>query len=255
MSRRPHATTLMSDFRFARQPRWLVGHIVALVAIVLFVNLGMWQLRRHDEFAALDARLEARLSADPLTLDAAGQMPVDEVDLHRVTATGKYDLAGEIILQARSFKGRSGHNVLTPLVGADGTAVLVNRGWVPIDIEGPPVVGAEPPPGEVTIVGVAQDTEVRQGLGPVDPATGGLERVSRVDLERIGAQSDYPLESFYLQLVSPEPQGGFPLVLDPPEPGSGPPNLSYAIQWFAFTGVVAIGYPLLLRSTARKQQP
>jgi surfeit locus 1 family protein len=213
----------------------------------------MWQLRRHDEFAALDARLEARIAAEPLTLDAARRMPVDEVEFNRVVVTGTYDPAGEIVLQARSFKGRSGHNVLTPLVDADGTAVLVNRGWVPIDIEGPPVVGAEPTSGEVTIVGIAQDTEVRQGLGPVDPAEGSLERVSRVDLELIEAQSDYPLESFYLQLVSPEPEDGFPLVLDPPEPGSGPPNLSYSIQWFAFTGVVAIGYPLLLRSTARKQ--
>jgi len=243
----------MPDYRFTRRPRWLVGHVVALAAIVLFVNLGMWQLRRHDEFAARDARLEERLAAEPLTVDIARQMPVDEVDLHRVTATGTYDLAGEIVLQARSFKGRSGHNVLTPLVARDGTAVVVNRGWVPIDIEGPPVVGAEPPAGEVTILGVAQDTEVRQGLGPVDPAEGRLERVSRVDLELIEAQSPYPLESFYLQLLSPEPGDGFPLVLDAPEAGSGPPNLSYAIQWFAFTGVVAIGYPLLLRSTARKQ--
>ncbi len=243
----------MTDYGFTRQPRWLVGHIVALAAIVLFVNLGMWQLRRHDEFAARDALLEERIAAEPLTVDAARRMPVDEVDLHRVTATGTYDLSGEIVLQARSFKGRSGHNVLTPLVGRDGTAVLVNRGWVPIDIEGPPVVGAEPPGGEVTIIGVAQDTEIRQGLGPVDPAEGRLERVSRVDLERIGAQSPFPLEPFFLQLVSPEPIGEFPQVLDVPEPGSGPPNLSYAIQWFAFTGVVAIGYPLLLRSTARKQ--
>lgn len=230
-----------------------MGHVVAFLAIVLFVNLGMWQLQRHDEFADRDARLTERMAAEPLTIAAARLLPVDEVDLHRVTVTGTYDPAGELVLQARSFKGRSGHNVLTPLLGADGSAVLVNRGWVPIDIEGPPVVGAEPPPGEVTIVGVAQDTELRQGLGPIDPAAGRLERVSRVDLERIGAQLPYPLEEFYMQLVSPEPANEFPLVLDPPEPGTGPPNLSYALQWFAFTGVVAIGYPLLLRSTARKQ--
>jgi surfeit locus 1 family protein len=230
----------------------MVGHVLALVAIVLFVNLGMWQLRRHEEFAARDALLEERVASEPLTLAAARRMRPDEVDLYRVTATGTYDLAGEIVLQARSFKGRSGHNVLTPLVAADGTAVLVNRGWVPIDIEGPPVVGAEPAPGEVTIVGVAQDTEVRRGVGPVDPAEGRLDRVSRVDLERIGAQSPHRLEAFYLQLVAPEPPNAFPLVLDVPQPGSGPPNISYAIQWFAFTGVVAIGYPLLLRSTSRK---
>jgi len=244
---------MKADFSFAKRPLWLVGHLIAVAAIVLFVALGLWQLSRHEDRSALDARLSDRLAAQPLDLTAARAMSPDEVDLRRVTVTGSYDRAAEVILQARSFNGRSGHNVLTPLVLADGVAVIVNRGWVPIDVEGPPVTGADPPAGELTLVGVARKTEERRGLGPVDPADGVLDRVSRVDIVRLALQTSYPLESFYLQLISTGAEGQFPLVLDAPAPGGGPPHLAYAVQWFAFAGVVLVGYPLLLRSTSRKR--
>ncbi len=242
------------DYRFARRPRWLVGHAIALIAIVAFANLGMWQLRRHDERRALDQVVAARIEAPPLDLSSLGEWDIDELEYRQVRVSGTFDLAGEVVLQARSFQGRSGHNVLTPLVLEEGRAVIVNRGWVPIDIEGPPVVGAGPPPGEVAVVGVARRPERRTGFGPADSAEDRPERISRIDVARLAQQSSHALEPFYLQLVAPDPPEGFPLLLDLPEPGGGPPHLSYAVQWFAFTGVVVIGYPLLLRATAQKRR-
>jgi len=32
--------------RFWLRPKWIVGHLLCLFLIVLFVNLGFWQLRR-----------------------------------------------------------------------------------------------------------------------------------------------------------------------------------------------------------------
>jgi surfeit locus 1 family protein len=240
------------DYSFSRQPRWIIGHLIVVLSIGLFISLGFWQLRRNDERSALDAQLAERIAAEPIDAAAAVLLASGDVDLRRVTATGVFDTTEELILQARSFNGRSGHNVLTPLVLDTDEAIIVNRGWVPIDVVGPPVVEASPAAGPVTIVGVARPTEVRRGLGPADPATGVLERVSRVDLERIGRQSSYPLAGFYLQQLDPPNPSGFPLLLDAPEPGGGPPHLAYAVQWFLFSLVVAVGYPLLLRSTARK---
>jgi len=244
---------LMSpSYRFAKQPMWLVGHFIAMAAIVLFVVLGLWQLDRHDERRALDAKLTERIELDPVSFEQAMATPVDELELRLVAVSGTYVPDEEVILQARSFSGRSGHNVVTPLVTADGTAVLINRGWVPIDIEGPPVVGAEALAGTVNITGVARKTEVRGNLGPVDPASGNLDRISRVDIDRLSSQVAAPLARFYLQLVEPVSAGEFPLVLPPPEAGGGPPHLSYAVQWFLFAAVVAVGYPILLRTNARK---
>ena len=240
------------DYRFVRRPQWIAGHLIVVLAIGLFISLGFWQLRRHDERAGIDARLEDRIAAAPIDAAAARELEIDAVDLRRVSATGVFDTSEELILQARSFNGRSGHNVLTPLVLDTGEAIIVNRGWVPIDVVGPPVADAAPGRGTVTIVGVARPTEVRRGLGPTDPADGVLDRVNRVDLARIQQQSSHPLAGFYLQLLEPANLTGFPLTLDEPVPGGGPPHLAYAVQWFLFSLVVGVGYPLLLRSTARK---
>lgn len=242
------------DYGFTKRPAWLIGHVIVLVAIVSFVNLGLWQVRRHDERSALDARIADRAVEAPIGVEAARKLSSDELELRQVAVTGTWDIAGEVVLLARTLDGRSGHNVLTPLVLSDGRAIVVNRGWIPIDYEGPPVVGAEPPTDEVSIVGVARETEIRRGLGPTDAPDGDLDTVSRVDLDRLAPQFSYRIERFYLQLAVPPPSAGFPLILPIPEPGGGPPHLAYAVQWFAFAGVVAVGYPLLLRSTARKKR-
>lgn len=243
------------DYSFAKRPRWLVGHVVGLAAIVLFVNLGLWQYSRHEDRAALDARLEERIAADPLSFQDARKVSIDELELGRVRVSGIYLADEEVVLQARTYNGRSGHNVITPLLTGEGTAVLVNRGWIPIDTPGPPVTDAPPPSGEVTIVGVARKTEVRGSLGPVDPAEGVLARVSRVDIARLRDQMSSPVADFYLQLVEPVNTTALPLTLPAPEPGGGPPHLSYAVQWMLFAGVVLVGYPLLMRSTARRPGP
>ena len=49
---------------------------------------------------------------------------------------------------------------------------------------------------------------------------------------------------------APEADGDYPIRLDPPARDEGP-HLSYAVQWFLFSGVVIVGYPLLLRRRAR----
>ncbi len=243
------------DYSFVRRPVWLVGHLVALVAIVGFALLGMWQLSRHEDRMRLDRSLEERLDAPPISLgDLLASVPALAAAEYRpVAIEGTYLTSDEVILQARSLDGRSGHEVLTPLLLADGTAVIVDRGWVPIDAAGPPVVGAEPPAGSVAITGYARQSQTRSGFGPVDPAAGTLDRISRVDLDRLQAQIDVPLQPLWVQLAQQAPpQQDLPLVVDPPQPGGGPPHLSYAVQWFAFAAIVVVAYPILLYRTAQR---
>lgn len=244
-----------SSRRTLTRPVWIVGHLLALSAVVGFVLLGQWQLRRHQERSLLDERIAARVAAQPRPLaDLVAELGTDgaALDLRPATATGTYRPQDEVILQARTLNGRSGNEVLTPLDLGDGSAVLVDRGWVPLDVVGPPVEGAEVPSGSVTVTGYLRPSETRSGFGPVDPATGVLERVIRVDLVRLQQQLDLDLGQVYLVLAeqSPAQTGNFPIALPAPQPGGGPPHLSYAVQWFAFAGVVLVGYPILLRRTA-----
>lgn len=231
----------------------MAGHVIALVAIVIFTNLGLWQLRRHDDRSTLNQRIEQRIEAPPAPFAEllAGVEDLSTVEYRRVAATGTYDTTQEVILQNRSYNGISGHHVLTPLVLADGSAVVVERGWVSIDASGPPVAEAAPPQGEVTVEGIVRLTQERGRFGPVDPPTGVLERISRVDVERLRLQSDLRLAPVFIQLTSQNPGQDVPLTLAEPETDPGP-HLSYAVQWFVFAGVVLVSYPILLVRTASR---
>lgn len=237
------------------RPKWIAGHVLALVAVVGFVNLGFWQLRRHDERGDVNAVMSRRLDLPAANLaelvSEVGEDP-ERLEFRRVRATGTYLPSEEVILQARTLDGRSGHDVLTPLLLGE-RAVIVDRGWVPIDVSDPPVAGAEPASLEVTVVGILRTSQVRHGLGPVDPDTGELDRVSRVDIGRLQQQIEPELYPVYilLQDQSPEQVGSLPLPQDPPRPDAGP-HLSYAIQWFIFAAIAAVGYPVLLARTARE---
>ena len=240
-------------YRFATRPKWIAGHLLLVVTVIGFINLGYWQLRRHDERRGVNAIMTERMAGLAVALAdlvaTFGDDP-DELEFRRVRVSGTYLMDEEVLWQARTFKGRSGHDVLTPLA-ADGRAVIVDRGWVSIDVLGPPVVGAEPASIEATVTGIVRRGGVRQGLGPVDASAGQLDRISRVDIGRLQQQIEVDLYPFYILLESQSlDQGeGFPLPQDPPTPGAGP-HLSYAFQWFAFAAIAAVGYPLLLVRTA-----
>ena len=244
-----------SSYAFTRTPKWVAGHALALIGIIVFVQLGLWQLRSLDERREFNTTVEPRRSVEYVPLGVAlsdhGPEP-EELQWRRVETTGTFVIDEEVIVQGRSRLGQSGHHVATPLLLDDGRAIIVNRGWVPIDAAGPPVIGAEPPAGIVTVRGVIRQSQTRGAFGPSDPLTGVLDRVARVDVARLGQQSGLDLHVFYIDLeeLVPAQPGAFPAPVEPPEIGEGP-HLSYAVQWFAFAALVVIGYPILLYRTAR----
>src|SRR5262245_15099290 len=105
------------------------------------VMLGNWQLHRYQERSAVNNRIDAADSvaavpmtsvmARPATAGAAGTAPSKHLAWTKVTVSGQYDPAHEIQARGRTVDGDVGYEIVTPLVLDDGTAVLVDRGWVP----------------------------------------------------------------------------------------------------------------------------
>lgn len=242
--------------RFLLRPRWLAGHVLVVVAVVGFVNLGFWQLRRLDERRQLNAVVRRRHEAPARPLSAllrgAGGDP-RSVQWRRATVTGTYDTGAEVLLTARSRAGQPGHHVLTPLVTGDDRAVIIDRGWVPYRVPGPPVRPATPPVGPVTVHGVVLTGRRTDQYGRAE--SGRLEFVSQVDLDRLAGPAPAPLAPVYVQLrrQSPPQPGSLPVPARLPPLTEGP-HLSYAGQWFLFAIIVVVGYPLLLARTAREQR-
>ncbi len=236
--------------QFLRSPVWLAGHALALVAVVLFVNLGFWQLRRLDEVRDFNATVNARLAEPPRpleeVLDDVGSDP-ERLAYRRVTVTGRYRTDEEVLLSTRSYRGTPGHHLLTPLEMATGGGVVVDRGWVPLELDEPPIPAAAPDPGQVTVSGV---------LFPPEPSPSSgrdqVEFLRFVDLERLGRQVAIDLAPVYV-LAQQEPTEQLPLPAELPPLDEGP-HLSYAGQWFIFAVVVAVGYPLLVRRRISEQR-
>jgi cytochrome oxidase assembly protein ShyY1 len=224
--------------------RGYVGLLVVAVALAaLFVRLGFWQLHRLHERQVFKASvLRAERSAPrPLSGIAGSRRDPDPLAFRRVAASGTYATADEVVLYGRALNGRPGNQVLTPLVTASGRALLVDRGWVPPGLDHPPVRSAAPPAGRVTVTGL---------LFPAEDASAGsgkVEAVTRIDIQRIRAGLPYPLFPVYLQLQGqvPPQAHALPVRLPPPDLDAGPPNLSYAIQWFSFAAIALVGYLVL----------
>lgn len=252
-------------------PRWLFGHLLALVLIALFINFGFWQLRRLAQREATNALLETRLDAPPQPFTRISQRtsltaPVTDEDsavYRRVSVSGRYDPANEVLLRSRALDGQPGYHVLTPLRFSEDRALLVDRGWVPFELDNPPVAEATPPDIPVQVTGTLQPSQEqpvgggffdRLGLIQQDPTEGELDAVFFVNPARIGRGLPYILEPVFLELATQAPAQSGQLPVPPPSPeitrGS---HLSYAFQWFSFALIGVVGYGALLRSVVREQ--
>ncbi|MFZ0491752.1 MAG: SURF1 family protein [Acidimicrobiia bacterium] len=227
--------------------RQLLGWVVVVVIAIVFVRLGFWQISRLHERQASNRQIEANLADSTAPLEEILSQGGD-LEYRHVTVVGEYAPRFEVLLRNRSYEGEPGYHVLTPLELTAGTTVLVDRGWVPLGVEGPPVSLA-PLEGVVQVTGVIRTSKsAGSGLGPKDPPSGTLTAVFWPDLQRLAGQMPGSLEPVYVELRSQVPAGGDaqPIPASDPVLTNGP-HLSYTVQWFAFALIAIVGYGLLTR--------
>jgi cytochrome oxidase assembly protein ShyY1 len=251
----------VSRYGFLGRPRYVLFTVVMAGLVVLMINLAFWQLRRLHERRAANAQVteHTALGAVPIgdVLTArSSSAEVAQAQWRSVTASGTYDLGNEVLIRNRSLDSNAGYHVVTPLRLADGTAVLVNRGWIPLEQQAghPPAVPTAPA-GPVTVTGRIRVSQHKgRYFSPSDPAEGHLTQLYRVDVPRIGQQVPYPVWPAYLELqgTQPAPAGPQPTLIALPELDEGP-HLSYAVQWFFFSGCAIVGWFLAVRRSARRR--
>lgn len=229
--------------------------LVAAVIAVGFVSLGLWQLDRLDERRVRNATVEARRSEPIVSLDALGDVSNDPSSFadRPVTIEGRYRPDLEFFAVGRTVGDVTGTLVATPLERSDGSLVVVIRGLVPADTEGPPAVGFEPPPGDVVVTGTLDDGEEALRLGEPDPPDGVLRSISRIDLAFVDRWIEGQVLPVSVTLESQEPPqavGATPIPVEPDELTEGR-HLGYAVQWFAFAVVAVVGVGALIWRAGR----
>lgn len=228
-------------------PVRVVATLVTAGAVLLFIVLGNWQLDRAAEKRALYAAFD---HAGPnLALPPAS---VHTERYQRVSAHGSYDPGHQFLLDNMTHAGQAGVHVLAPLLLADGSAVLVNRGWLPFGATRAnlpdPAVSAD----SRTISG-RLDQLPRPAIRIEAQAMSGWPRlVSYPQMEELATALGRELRPQLILLDPREPEG---YVREWRVPGTTPDrHLAYAIQWFALAATaVVIWFVLVLRRTRKSE--
>jgi cytochrome oxidase assembly protein ShyY1 len=234
-------------FRFLLRPGWLALTLAVWVfAGACFTLLAPWQFGRDDERTAQNNALSSSMQATPVPAESVLGEPNSAHEWHKVTLSGSYLPTGEAVARLRTVQGEAAFEVLTPFQLANGTTVLVDRGYVrPVNgIKVPDF--AAPPTGRVNLVARVRDGEPDNR----DAFTENQHRqVYAINSAVVGRAAGLEIRPGYFQLLDDQPGvlGALPL----PQLDAGP-FFSYALQWIAF-GVMALAGWLYF--TWREVQP
>ena len=214
---------------FPSWPAWLLS-LPALVC----TGLGVWQLDRAAEKRALLELFERGGGyTEPSNFDS-----LEAFD--RIEVYGRYQPDRQILIENIPQDGRLGYYVITPFEpSTNDPLLLVNRGWVPKDIQS----------------GALPDLSLDTGFGPVQGLVGRLPRVAIRPGEAFAEHGDWPRVALYptpdeiaaelgaavlpvVLLLGQDAEHGFVRRWQPNV--SGPmTHYSYAFQWFAMAAAVA----------------
>jgi surfeit locus 1 family protein len=214
-------------------PAW-ASLAVALLVCAACVRLGLWQWHRGEareqqwrQFAR-GGKVVAELGTQP----TAGIAPYQAV-----RAAGTLDGAHQFLLDNRSYHGRPGYEVLTPLLRTGADTLLVDRGWVPFSGSRRTLPDVSLPADAATSVSgrLAELPSPGLALGHAAPSGPWPKVTAFPDMGELARAFGAPLEPRLLLL---DPGAGPGYVRDWQPPGMAPMrHFSYAIQWWSFAAM------------------
>jgi cytochrome oxidase assembly protein ShyY1 len=224
--------------RFLISRRWILFALTVAALAWVASLLGQWQFHRLDDRRAENRLVARNLDRPPVPLDTlleVGSPPSSEDEWREVVVHGTWDDSNTIVVKYQTRDGAPGVDVVTPLRTDDGTAVLVDRGWLASENTGgsrPDLPAAST--GQVTVLGwVRKD------------GTGGSTTVNDLSTRAISSRAaakvlSYPLYGGFLDLHTESPPPAERLgAADLPDDTSEGPHFFYGLQWWFF-GVLAI---------------
>ncbi|HDY82351.1 MAG: SURF1 family protein [Gammaproteobacteria bacterium] len=236
-----------SGVGFQFDPEWRIT-LFTVVMVTLMVGLGLWQLQRAEEKAALAEAFAQRQVQHPALLSELWDKPASTLAYAPVQLTGTF-LQGEyFLLDNRISGGRFGYEVLGILRLGDGSGtVLVNRGWIAGDSSRRELPDVPQVRGQVNVTG---HVYVAPGapylLAEQQLQAGWPKRIQAVEMDKLQP----PIMALVSGAVFP-----YPVRIDADAPGallvdwqvvnmSPHKHQGYALQWFVMAAVLFVFYVL-----------
>jgi surfeit locus 1 family protein len=217
--------------------------LVTLALLPGLVWLGQWQLERAAWKQGLVDAHEASMHLAPVDLgwllDSGNLAAFRPVDVR-----GQYDLAHQLLLDNRTYRGYAGYHVLTPLRLADGeSVVLVNRGWVPAGLDRAVLPELPGPAGPMVVEAVTSlPPEKLFRLGDAEESHEGWPKVvQQLDLARLEKVLETRLLPVIL-LLDKSSEHGFVREWQPVYGVTPDKHRAYAMQWFTLALVLLLIY-------------
>ena len=213
--------------------------VFVAAAFAVLVSLGVWQLERLAWKEGLIAKIEARTQAEPVSLDAALKQwkNTGEVEYLRVRLSGSFLHQYERHLFS-VLKGKSGWHVVTPLETPKDRIVMVDRGFVPMDLKFAEARISGNVDGERAYTGLARAPGTKDYFTPDNDVKANawywrdLESMAAFESDRDDGKT---LTPFFIELEESEVPGGWPKggVTRVELPNK---HLQYAGTWFGLAG-------------------
>ena len=213
--------------------------LAALAGAALTTRLGVWQLDRAAQKIAIQSALDSRRALPPLlgTELARTEQQVHEQEYRAVVVAGHWLPERTVYLDNRPMNGHAGFFAVTPLLLDDGSAVLVQRGWLPRDqadrtrIEAPPT-----PAGPVQVAGhIATSLSRASQIGGA--GSGPIRQ--NLDLDAFAAETGLVLRPLAIVQENGALTPADGLLRDWPAPAADVQmHYGYAVQWFAMAALI-----------------
>jgi len=215
------------------------------------VNLAFWQLDRLHGRKAANRAIASAMSAPAAHIDSV-DLPSQVRGFSKVRVTGTWDGAHTVYRRYPIVNGVQGYEVLEPL-RVNGGAIVVDRGFIPIEKGESAARPAASAAIVVTIEGLARDDERASGTVRQNTGSPPIPTVTTVNIGQLRPlMGDTQLAPQWVQLTSPATATD-PAPLPGPTLDNGP-HWSYALQWFGFTAVITIGWIILCWRTVRRPE-
>lgn len=223
----------------------IILFVAMLIVTVTCTALGAWQVQRLIWKLDLIERVDARVHAEPTAPPpaSAGVNAADDEYRH-VRVSGTYQNDKESFVQAVTSHG-PGFWVLTPLLTADGSYILINRGFVAPDRRDPSTRADGQIEGQTEVTGLLRMTEPRGGFLRENDAAN--DRWYSRDVTAIAAAKGVsPTATYFIDAeanaaLSQAPVGGLTVVKFPNN------HASYIFTWFALAIMSAAAAFYVLR--------
>ena len=240
VDRPPDRLGRVGSYRFLISRRWALFAVVVVLLAYAAWWLGEWQFGRLDDRKASNDIIRTNEAREPApvadVLDTGANADADESDEWRlVTATGTYATDKTVIVRYRNNDdGAPGVDVVVPLVTDDGTALVVDRGFLSTGSRSSTVDDVPAPPaGEVTVTGWVRVNGTGDSVVVDDLSTRAISS------DAIGPAIDLPLYGGFVDLKDESPAPATVLEqVSLPELDNGP-HFFYGLQWWFF-GVLAV---------------